>query len=70
MAQQPSFEEFKTALDEYDAAEYLNSTVGTLRVWRSTGRGPAFVKVANKVRYLQSDLAAYVYARRVTRESA
>ncbi|MCT1884976.1 helix-turn-helix domain-containing protein [Dietzia cinnamea] len=70
MAQQPSFEEFKTALDEYAAAEYLNSTVGTLRVWRSTGRGPAFVKVANKVRYLQSDLAAYVYAHRVTRETA
>ena len=70
MTQQPSFEEFKHALDESDAAEYLNSTVGTLRVWRSTGRGPAFVKVANKVRYLPSDLAAYVYARRSPQESA
>jgi hypothetical protein len=49
-----------------DAVRYLaergvNRTVGTLRQWRSIGRGPAFIRIGcREVRYPTEALDAYV----------
>jgi len=50
-------------LTERDAAAYLSVSVAALRRWRFERRELRFVKVATAVRYLQSDLDAYVSAR-------
>jgi hypothetical protein len=54
-------------VDEHAAAEVLGSPVGTLRNWRWRGRGPAFYKFENAVRYEVGEL--YDYARRRRRTS-
>jgi hypothetical protein len=42
------------------AARYLTLAVGTLAIMRHQGRGPKFVLVGTRVRYLISDLDAWV----------
>lgn len=47
-----------------EAAKYLGVTVGTLNVWRSTGRyGLPFVKVGRRVRYTKSHLDDFIERR-------
>ncbi len=44
-----------------DTAIELKVSVGTLQVWRSTGRhGLPFVKVGNCVRYRRSDIESWL----------
>jgi predicted site-specific integrase-resolvase len=51
-------------LDDKAAAQILDVTVGTLSVWRSTGRYRLpFVKIGHKVRYRRSDLVAWLASR-------
>lgn len=50
------------ALTEGEVAELLHMKVTTLRAWRRRGKGPKFVKFGAAVRYLSSDVAAYVEA--------
>lgn len=51
-------------LDEKQAADFLEVAPGTLSVWRSTGRYKIpFLKIGSKVRYRQSDLAAWLESR-------
>lgn len=42
-----------------EAADFLGFTAGTLRVWRSLGKGPSYYKVGNAVRYEMDDLEAW-----------
>ncbi|WJY19241.1 helix-turn-helix domain-containing protein [Alteriqipengyuania flavescens] len=50
-------------LDSEAAAAYLGSTAGTLRNWRSTGKGPRYHVVQERlVRYHVDDLDAFVRA--------
>ncbi|MGA7180679.1 MAG: helix-turn-helix domain-containing protein [Thiobacillaceae bacterium] len=54
----------KTLLTENEAAAFLDTTVGTLQVWRSTGRyGIPFVKIGRSVRYKRADLEAWIASR-------
>lgn len=54
----------KELLDERAAAAVLDVAVGTLSVWRSTGRyALPFVKVGRKVRYRRADLTAWLETR-------
>lgn len=47
-----------------DAADMMQVSVGTLQVWRSTGRhGLPFVKVGNCVRYRRSDIDTWLAQR-------
>lgn len=46
-------------LDPKQAAEFLGMTEGTLRVWRSTHRGPAYVKQGHRVYYEQAALERF-----------
>ena len=50
------------------AAEVLNMSPGTLRWWRSIGKGPPFVKCGEAVRYRAEDLEEWVASRIVTPE--
>lgn len=34
--------------------------VATLQWWRTTGRGPKYIKIAKRVRYLRQDLDAFL----------
>lgn len=44
-----------------ETAEILGVPEGTLAQWRSQGRGPAYVKLENRlIRYRQRDLEKYV----------
>jgi predicted site-specific integrase-resolvase len=42
------------------ASELLNVPQGTLRSWRSRGRGPAYIKIEGQARYSVSDLRDYI----------
>lgn len=51
-------------LDDHAAAALLDVSVGTLSVWRSTGRYKLpFLKIGRKVRYRRSDLLAWLEGR-------
>lgn len=53
-------------LDETAAAKILDTTPGTLQVWRSTKRYPlAYVKIGRNVRYRQSAIEAFLRSRTV-----
>lgn len=45
-----------------EAAEFLRSSVGTLRHWRQTGTGPACRRVGNRLLYRREDLIDWVEA--------
>jgi len=58
----------KTFVDEHVVARILDVAPQTLRNWRVAGKGPAFHKFGNAVRYdLEGDV--YPYARRRRRTS-
>jgi predicted DNA-binding transcriptional regulator AlpA len=40
--------------------------VGTLQQWRYLGRGPAYIKLGQHVRYRRSDVDAWLESQRVT----
>jgi hypothetical protein len=50
-------------LNEREAAAFLKLALGTLRNWRSQGRGPEFSKFGISVRYDPQKLRDYVEAR-------
>jgi predicted DNA-binding transcriptional regulator AlpA len=48
-------------LTEKEAAAYLRRSPSSLRRARTTGTGPRFVRIGRSVRYLQSELNAYLF---------
>jgi hypothetical protein len=51
-------------ITEAVAAARLGLKVATLRAWRHQKRGPAFVRLGRAIRYLPTDLDAFVAANR------
>lgn len=49
-------------LEPHTVGDALKVSLGTLRLWRATGRGPAFVKVGRQVRYRPSAVEAWLAA--------
>jgi Helix-turn-helix domain len=47
-------------LTSKEAALYINTTPEVLRVWRSQGKGPRFKGRGHFVRYVKSDLDAFM----------
>lgn len=43
-----------------EAAALLHTSVGTLKWWRSEGRGPKFYKLGNRVLYKPSEVQEWV----------
>ena len=58
-----------TALTETEVADQLGLSVATLRAWRHRGRGPRFLRLGRAVRYLASDLDAFIRASAVDTRS-
>ena len=46
-------------LNEREAAQFLTLKVATLRRWRWSGSGPAFIKLGGAVRYDPADLESF-----------
>jgi predicted DNA-binding transcriptional regulator AlpA len=55
-------------LSTRELAERWNLRPATLRVWRTEGRGPRYVKLGKSVRYPMSDVLDFEERGRVTRE--
>ncbi|MFV7784364.1 helix-turn-helix domain-containing protein [Shewanella marisflavi] len=54
----------KTLLTPAEVANFLGVTIGTLSVWRCTGRYPlSFIKVGRRVMYRQSDVENFINGR-------
>lgn len=51
------------ALTTKEAARFLGLSHRTLQDWRGDGKGPIFRRFGRAVRYLPSDLRAFMYAR-------
>ena len=49
-------------------AKFLDMSPGTLRWWRSIGKGPPFVKCGEAVRYKIEDLEEWIQSRTVKPE--
>jgi len=46
--------------DEHEAADYMRSSVGTMRNNRSKGIGPDYLKLGGRVFYTKSQLDAHI----------
>ena len=49
-------------MTQEEAAESLRAKPTTMQWWRTTGRGPKYVKLGRRVFYRQSDLDAFIAA--------
>ena len=64
MSIQEIIDRTRELVDEQEAARILDTTPGTLSVWRSTGRyNLPFIKVGRNVRYRRADLEAWLEER-------
>ncbi len=53
-----------TLLTPSQVSDFLGVTIGTLSVWRCTGRYPLnFIKVGRRVMYRQSDVESFIEGR-------
>lgn len=56
--------EKQNTLTPHQAARYIGVSEGTLRLWRTIGKGPRFFRAGEKlVRYRQVDLDIWIEAR-------
>jgi hypothetical protein len=54
-------------MNDVDAAAYLGMSPNTLRKWRTTGRGPAYIRCGRLKKYRLADLEAYIEKQMVAR---
>jgi len=47
-------------LTTYEAARYLGMSPGSLSNWRSTGRGPTYIKLGSKVMYRKAEVERFI----------
>lgn len=59
-----------TVLDERESARYLGYSTAALRLWRRSGRGPAFIQHNRSIRYRLEDLEAWLALHRVETRDA
>jgi len=54
-----------TMLTTTEAAEVIGVVPGTLSVWRSRNKGPAYHKTGGTIKYTHADIAAWIEESRV-----
>ncbi len=54
-------------LNEEQAAQYMNCSIGLLRKFRQRGGGPSFHRVGRLIRYSEDDLREYLDSNRIAR---
>lgn len=52
-------------LEQKELAERLHVSLGTLRTWRTEGKGPRFHRIGQMVRYAPSDVKEWLQSRQV-----
>jgi predicted site-specific integrase-resolvase len=52
-------------MTQEQVSKALGVEVSTLAVWRSTGKGPRFIKSGTKVMYLAADINDYIDQNRI-----
>lgn len=57
-------------LSEEQAAKHVNLSTKTLQRYRTTGKGPLFIKVGARILYDLSDLDAFMESHKVSSTSA
>ena len=63
--------ETREIFNEKQAAEYVGQKPGTLRQWRTNGKGPAYHKKGRRVFYKKGDLDAWMaIGRKFTSETS
>ena len=50
-------------LEEKELAETLQVSLGTLRTWRTEGKGPRFHRIGQMIRYAPSDVKNWLVSR-------
>jgi predicted DNA-binding transcriptional regulator AlpA len=50
-------------IEEKDLAESLQVSPGTLRTWRTEGKGPRFHRIGQLIRYSPSDVKDWLVSR-------
>ena len=53
----------ETLLEEKELAERLQVSLGTLRTWRTEGKGPRFHRIGQMIRYAPSDVRDWLESR-------
>ena len=53
----------ETLLEEKHLAETLQVSIGTLRTWRTDGKGPRFHRIGKMIRYAPSDVKEWLLSR-------
>ncbi len=53
----------ETLLEEKELAEALQVSLGTLRMWRTDGKGPRFHRIGQLIRYSPSDVKDWLASR-------
>lgn len=56
-------DEMSVLLTETELCDRLKIVAGTARMWRATGKGPAWIKVGRLVRYSETALEAWLAQR-------
>jgi hypothetical protein len=65
MSAVPLTKEKQRILESAEAAAYIGAQPQTLRAWRHRGVGPAYLKLAVKIRYKLDDLDKFIEQSRV-----
>jgi predicted DNA-binding transcriptional regulator AlpA len=60
----------ETLLEEKDLAGKLQVSLGTLRSWRTDGKGPRFHRIGQMIRYAPSDVNRWLLSRQGGGEQA
>jgi predicted DNA-binding transcriptional regulator AlpA len=55
-----SNQSLETLIDEKELSRLLRVSIGTLRFWRTLGRGPRYRKVGQLVRYAPSEVQEWL----------
>jgi predicted DNA-binding transcriptional regulator AlpA len=57
-------DEPKAVMTEEELSREWDLSTSTLRQWRASGQGPAYVKMGRLVRYLRADVEVWIDAHR------
>lgn len=57
---EPEFDEF---IEDDEAGPVIHQKPGTLRIWRSQGKGPRYFKIGRKALYRRRDLLEFIESR-------
>ena len=52
-------------LNEFEAADHMAFSVGTLRNWRYLRRGPSYIKAGKSIRYSLKDLNEFMESQKI-----